>query len=144
MTGFVCDASEGKIGFAPRLTPEDFKAFFTAAEAPGFAGGYLLECGDHYSRAMASWGWGSLVQKRAAGRQTNRIEVKWGKLDLKELRLELPSGAKLQDATVTVANRRIAVATKQADRCLTIVLDEPLEIAQDQAVEVGMTFLGGS
>ena len=121
VTGFVCDASEGKIGFAPRLTPEDFKAFFTAAE-----------------------GWGSLVQKRAAGRQTNRIEVKWGKLDLKELRLELPSGAKLQDATVTVANRRIAVATKQADRCLTIVLDEPLEIAQDQAVEVGMTFLGGS
>ncbi len=117
VTGFVCDASKGKIGFAPRLTPEDFKAFFTAAE-----------------------GWGSLVQKRSSGGQTNRIEVKWGKLDLKVLRLELPTGAKLQDATVAVANRQIASKASQDDRHVTIVLDQYLEIAQNQAVEVGMTF----
>ena len=43
VTSFVFDASEGKLGFAPRLTPEDFKTFFAAAE-----------------------GWGSLVQKRSA------------------------------------------------------------------------------
>ena len=117
VTGFVFDASEGKIGFAPRLTPENFKAFFTAAE-----------------------GWGSLVQKRSADRQTNRIELKWGRLGLKMLRLELPVGAKLQAATVSVAGRQIVVKARQEDPRVTIVLDEHVALAQDEAIEVDMTF----
>ena len=50
-------ARRGISGFAPRITPDDFRAAFTAAE-----------------------GWGTLVQKRQAGKQTNRVEVSWGQL----------------------------------------------------------------
>ena len=43
VSGYVYDGPAGTIGFAPRMTPDDFKCFFTAAE-----------------------GWGSLVQRREA------------------------------------------------------------------------------
>ena len=71
LCGFEYHGPKGHLGFAPRLTPEDFRAAFTAAE-----------------------GWGTLVQKRDGKRQTNRVEVKWGKLRLETLALELPEGAK--------------------------------------------------
>ena len=44
VSGYIYDGPAGRIGFAPRMMPEDFKCFFTAAE-----------------------GWGSLAQKAKPG-----------------------------------------------------------------------------
>ena len=60
--GFEYHGPKGRIGLVPCLTPENFKAAFTAAQ-----------------------GWGSLSQSRDGKTQTNRIEVKWGGLRLKTL-----------------------------------------------------------
>ena len=55
-------------GFAPRLTPEAFRCFFSAAE-----------------------GWGSLGQDRQPPRQIDRIELKWGRLRVRTLVFESPA-----------------------------------------------------
>ena len=84
ISGYMYDGPAGKIGFAPRITPHDFKCFFSAAE-----------------------GWGSLVQRREPGKQINRIEVKWGKLRLRTIVLELPMGKKPATVVATVADQTL-------------------------------------
>ena len=81
--GFEYHGPKQHIGFAPKLTPENFKAAFTAAE-----------------------GWGSLSQSRTGKTQINRIEVKWGGLRLKTLAFELPPGTTLKAATVSVGTQQ--------------------------------------
>jgi hypothetical protein len=115
--GFVYDGPAGRIGFDPRLAPEDFKAFFTAAE-----------------------GWGSLVQKRAGNSQTNRIEVKWGKLSARTLVFNLPEGAKGAKAAVTAAGRPCAVQVKQDAARVTLSLDAPATVNRGEAIEAAMTW----
>ncbi len=116
-SGYTYDGPAGKLGFAPQLSPEDFKAFFTAAE-----------------------GWGNLVQQRKADRQINRLELKWGTLRLKTLQLQLPPGAKLGNASVTAADRPLEITTNQHDDRVEITLAEPHVIKTNQALAVEMSF----
>jgi len=112
--GYVYDGPAGHVGFAPRLTPDNFKAFFTAAE-----------------------GWGSLVQKRTPEAQTGRIEVKWGKLSVRTLVCELPDGAQAAKAAVTVAGRALAAEMKQDGPRVTLTLSGgPATINRGEAVEL--------
>ena len=68
--GFEYHGPKGRIGFAPRVSPDNFKAPFTAAE-----------------------GWGSFAQKVVDGQQSASIEMRYGKLALNELALEQVEGA---------------------------------------------------
>ena len=65
--GYEYHGPQGHLGFAPRLTPENFRAAFTTAE-----------------------GWGTFTQKREGGRQTGTIELKSGRLRLNSLELAVP------------------------------------------------------
>jgi len=67
--GFEYHGPGGHLGFSPRLTAENFRAAFTAAE-----------------------GWGTFAQKTEAVGWTARVEVKWGRLRLKTLALDAPAG----------------------------------------------------
>jgi len=113
--GYVYDGPAGRIGFAPRVTPDDFKAFFAAAE-----------------------GWGSLVQKRDGRRQTNRIDVKWGRLRAQTLVFELPDGAKLAKAAVTAAGRAVASEARQDGRTVVLALAAPAVAERGQAIEAAL------
>ena len=63
--GYEYDGPKGHLGFAPKLSPEDFKAPFTAAE-----------------------GWGTFEQKRLPGKGwTARLRVAHGSVTLREIRL---------------------------------------------------------
>ena len=62
--GFQYHGPRGEIGFAPRLTPEDFKAPFTAAE-----------------------GWGAYSQKNEAGGRKTVLHLRYGKLRLRTVTL---------------------------------------------------------
>ena len=69
--GFEYHGPKGHIGFAPKLSPDDFKAAFTTAE-----------------------GWGTFSQQRSNGALTARLEIKWGRLKLKSIALEVTSTVK--------------------------------------------------
>jgi non-lysosomal glucosylceramidase len=73
--GFEYNGPEGIIGFDPKISPEDFKAPFTAAE-----------------------GWGSFSQKQANGKSwTAGIVLAHGSLSLREIRMPwLTAGAKVR------------------------------------------------
>ncbi len=115
--GYVYDGPGGKIGFAPRMNPDDFKCFFTSAQ-----------------------GWGSLVQKRDKSKQTNSIEVKWGQLKTKTLLFELPEGKKLTDAGVKVEGSKINYKIKQDGKQVTLDLDNAQTVQSGQMIQVILTW----
>ncbi len=64
--GYEYHGPKGHLAFAPRLSPETFRAAFTTAE-----------------------GWGSFAQQCQAAEQRETIELRWGKLRLKSLAFAL-------------------------------------------------------
>ena len=60
--GFEYHGPKGHIGFAPKLSPENFKCAFTSAE-----------------------GWGSFSQKAESGKWKAEIDLRWGSLRLKTM-----------------------------------------------------------
>ena len=109
--GLVLEGPKGILGFKPRWQPEDHRSFFTAPE-----------------------GWGLFVQQRKPGEQTARIEVRHGRLKLRELVFELPQGAPAT-AAVTVAGRPIAAALHQSGAAVRIVLEQETTIPEGSVLE---------
>ena len=112
LSGYEYDGPANRIGFAPRMQADDFQAFFTAAE-----------------------GWGRLVQKRAAGRQTSRIEVAWGRLRARTLVFEAPDDARDVRATVTAAGKPVEATLARDGRRVTLTLANDVVVGAGQAVE---------
>jgi non-lysosomal glucosylceramidase len=98
---------------APRLTPENFAAFFSGAE-----------------------GWGLLKQKRDRREQTNTVEVRWGKLRLASFAAALPvDAASPKLVSVTAAGRELR--GRLADgRGATVMLSEPVVLEAGQSLDV--------
>ena len=65
--GYEYHGPKQHLGFAPKLTPENFQCAFTSAE-----------------------GWGSFAQQLAGGQFQAHISIRWGKLKLQTLALEVP------------------------------------------------------
>lgn len=82
--GFEYNGPQGLIGFAPRISPEDFRAAFTAAE-----------------------GWGSFSQKLEGNKFHAEIAVKWGQLALQTLSLTPPKGLPAKEVTITLAGKDV-------------------------------------
>ncbi|MDW8366979.1 MAG: GH116 family glycosyl hydrolase, partial [Abditibacteriales bacterium] len=82
-SGFNYDAASGSLSFAPRLTPINFKAFFTTAS-----------------------GWGSFSQQKTQDATRSTISIKYGSLTLNHLTLELPAIAPTH-ATVRLGRRTV-------------------------------------
>jgi non-lysosomal glucosylceramidase len=89
LAGFEYDGPAGRIGFAPRVTPDDFRCAFTAAE-----------------------GWGTLEQKRTVASQTNTIAVRWGRLRLTAIDIALPPALKGAKIAVRAGGRAVNVAAQ--------------------------------
>lgn len=111
--GFEYHGPKGHIGFAPRLTPDDFKAAFTSAE-----------------------GWGTYRQKVENARHEAEIALKWGVLHLRSL--SFPAPKHLDTVTVTVADRETASTHHvHEDRCV-ITLNEPIHLHAGEAISIVM------
>jgi hypothetical protein len=111
--GFEYHGPRGHIGFAPRLTPENFKAAFTAAE-----------------------GWGSFSQKSDEGGCKFSIDLKYGQLRLQSIALALPARVDADQARVTANRRSLAAATQSENGRLLIRLSQPLTIEAGQNLEI--------
>ncbi|UCD29834.1 MAG: hypothetical protein JSV03_04955, partial [Planctomycetota bacterium] len=117
LSGFEYYGPRGYLAFAPKMTPENFRSAFTAAQ-----------------------GWGTFDQKRRAGNQCNRIEIRWGKLRLKHLVLGIP--VELGDAPVAVslAGKSIKVDHSLRNGQLSIVFPSQrgVWLYEGDAVEVSI------
>jgi uncharacterized protein (DUF608 family) len=117
VSGYTHDGPAGKIGFAPKLDPENFKSFFTAAE-----------------------GWGSITQTRQGHTQTNTIDVKWGRLRVNTLAFELPADAELKDAWVAASGRKVAATIEQDNSRVTLTLAVEAVVQVNQAIEARLVW----
>ena len=113
--GYTYDGPTGKMSFAPKLSPENFKSFFSAAEA-----------------------WGSFSQTANAAVQTASIEVKWGQLKLKEISLALVGVKKPSRVTTTVDGKAVASSFGEKSGKAIITLEPDLTIVQSQRLVIVM------
>ncbi len=111
--GLVLDGPAGIIGLKPRWQPEDHRSFFTAPE-----------------------GWGLFVQKRDGNRQTERIELRHGKLRVSRLLFELPAEAGEPSGAVTVSGVTVPCEVKRDGRQVMLELGEAQIVAEPGVLEV--------
>lgn len=108
--GFEQHGPKGHIGFAPKLSPENFKAAFTSPE-----------------------GWGTYAQQLVGTALKAEIFMRWGKLTLRTIALEHESKGEIKvshagkwlDATATREGKRVLLTLKEA---IEIAVGEKLEI----------------
>jgi uncharacterized protein (DUF608 family) len=109
-SGFEYHGPKGRIGFAPRLSPENFKCAFTSAE-----------------------GWGSYTQKIEGGKLTAEIAVKYGALKVGEIALE---GSKGSGARVTVGQREEPARLRREGGRAVAVLDNAAVVKAGEVLTV--------
>jgi len=107
--GFDYHGPKCEIEFDPKITPEDFKAPFTVAE-----------------------GWGSFVQKRDSVEQTNMLEIKHGKLYLKQLSIVIPKEVKPSSSVLKFNGVNINGELSKENDKLIWLFDKVLLKAGDQ------------
>ena len=111
--GYEYHGPQGHLAFAPRLTPEDFRAAFTTAE-----------------------GWGTFTQKREGGKQTDTIELKSGRLSLHSLEFAVPDNTRPTQVTVTAAGQSLTVTVEVKSGRVRIALAAPVVLAAGQSLQV--------
>jgi len=113
--GFEHDGSKGRLGFAPRLTPENFKCAFTTAE-----------------------GWGSFSQTAQAGGLQHSIELKWGKLTLRRLRFVTSPGLKPLQARVHVERKSVPASLKTEGTRAVLEFGDPVVLQAGQVLGIAL------
>ena len=113
--GFTYNGPKGQIGFAPKLTPENFKAAFTATN-----------------------GWGSIQQTRTATSQTNTIKLEYGKLAIQQMEVILPAGKRASKIKVAINKKTVEASFKNV-KDKTVIVFEKLEMNENDLilVEIG-------
>jgi non-lysosomal glucosylceramidase len=113
VTGFVYDGSAGMLEFAPRLSPDDFCAFFSGAA-----------------------GWGHLVQERSENAQRNRIELRWGRLTVRTMRVYVEGGGTGKSVTASKTDGMLEAAVSSVEDRLEIRFLEPVKLEAGEELEI--------
>lgn len=116
LCGFTLDGPAGVIGLAPRLSADNFAAFFAGPE-----------------------GWGLATQSRDGSRQTNRFDVRWGKLRVSSVQTQLPPDCAEAQVAVECSGASVPATVRRDRSVLSIQLIQPLEIEAGAAVSVTIT-----
>lgn len=110
ISGFEHHGPKRHMGFAPRLTPENFKAPFTAAE-----------------------GWGTFSQRIENGKMTAVIDVRHGRLALATLALEFDKGTTV---TVKQGSAILPASIQRTGKRILVTLEAPVEITDKERLSV--------
>jgi hypothetical protein len=111
--GQVLDGPAGVIGFKPCWQPEDHRSFFTAPEA-----------------------WGLFTQKRQDSTQHERLEIRHGQLQVRELVFECPPAPANLGATVRLAGRESPSSIRRDGPEVRLTLPSLTKVNEGQAIEV--------
>ena len=114
--GFEYHGPQGHLGFAPRLTPENFKAPFTAAE-----------------------GWGTFSQQAHSSNFKAQIALKWGQLRLASLALAVPRQLHGAPLKIGAAGRTLAAtATTGPDGRLLLKFAQETTLAAGESLAIAI------
>jgi non-lysosomal glucosylceramidase len=111
--GYEYHGPKRRLAFAPRLSPERFRAAFTAAE-----------------------GWGTFSQEDAGGRRKAAVVVRWGSLALKSLCLLPRAGTKPSRVMATLAGEPLAAQVTIAGGRATIEFAAEVSVKAGQELRV--------
>jgi non-lysosomal glucosylceramidase len=111
--GFAFHGPLGRVGFAPKMSPENFRAPFIGSE-----------------------GWGTYTQKISGGKMTASLELKSGQLKAQTLTLTL-DGAK--NAAVTLSGQSVASTSKAVDGGIEIQFANPVTVPAGGKLEVAVS-----
>ena len=111
--GFEYHGPKQHLGFAPKLSPENFKGAFTSAE-----------------------GWGSFSQKREGAKWQADLAVHWGQLTLKTIALSSMAGDSVH---VSLGGKRLPASFTRDGKSLLITLAQPVRITARQVFEISLT-----
>jgi len=113
LAGYEYHGPKGHLGFAPRITPESFRAAFTAAE-----------------------GWGLFTQKLDGKKQYEQIKLHWGRLNVNSLAFVVPEDFKSARAVVTLDRVAVRSDYKLKDGRLEITFKKKLTVSKDQTLGI--------
>lgn len=111
--GYRYDGPRGILGFAPKLTPENFKAAFTTAE-----------------------GWGSFSQIRNQAGMKATYNLKYGTLALSQLELEKPE--RPSSVWVTVVDAEVESTWTYKGRKVTISPSKKIQLNANDTLTVSL------
>ncbi|MEP4078393.1 GH116 family glycosyl-hydrolase [Haloferula sp.] len=114
VSGFEYHGPKGEIGFAPRLTPEDFRAAFTAAE-----------------------GWGSYSQTIGQKQMEAKLKLNNGSLSLQTIRLD-PQGMDVKQVGVICNGKRLNATVEMNQGTAVVQLKDSVRIAAGQELVIGL------
>jgi len=109
--GFEVHGPTGHIGFAPRLTPENFQAAFTSAE-----------------------GWGTYHQQIDGAQTRAELTVRWGTLRVKSISLATPSQP--TSVRVTVNNKSVDTSQRWEKGRLLVELGQEHRLGPDESLVI--------
>jgi hypothetical protein len=108
--GFSHHGPKGEIGFAPKLTPENFRAPFIACE-----------------------GWGTFAQKIDGGKMSASLELKSGQLRVQTLTL---AGAPGSTVNVMLGGQSLSATAQVTDGQIAIQFANPVTIPTGGKLQV--------
>ena len=111
--GYEYHGPQAHLGFAPRITPEDFKAPFTAAE-----------------------GWGTYEQSIRKSAIKSRIAVKYGQLRLKSVALGLTEGMKPVAARIAVQGAAVQCKLELKDGRAIMRLEPEVSLGRGEQMDI--------
>jgi uncharacterized protein (DUF608 family) len=118
--GYEYDGPRGHLGFAPRLTPENFKCAFTTAE-----------------------GWGTFAQQVEGATQKAEMAIRYGRLRLRTMALGRPPGFAPSQVTVTLAGRPVPATWAGKEGRTLITLERELVFAENEKLAVTIAGVSG-
>jgi non-lysosomal glucosylceramidase len=111
--GFEHHGPKGYIGFSPRLTPENFRSAFIAAE-----------------------GWGTFAQKRDDRLQTETLRLNFGHINLNQMAFDLAEGKSATAVKVKLDGDVLEVNHHMAENRAFISLVQTTAVKADQLFEI--------
>jgi non-lysosomal glucosylceramidase len=111
--GFTYHGPSGSIGFAPKLSKENFKAAFTAAE-----------------------GWGTYAEVKKGKQQEHRFELNYGKLVLRDIRLE--KFEKVKGVVVALDSIPVAAVVEQKGASVRVRLSQIVTLEKGQVLTIAV------
>lgn len=114
--GFEYHGPKGYLRFNPALTPNNFKAAFTAAE-----------------------GWGTFTQQQTEKLFTAAVAIKYGKLVLNEISFARQQNQRLAKAEVKISGHPIVCSLQQTGKDVNLVFNKPITIDLNQVLLVRLS-----